>query len=141
MEQVNWQHIRFTGIIFTRSVIDESTADGVPSYARAWQQKADCVLVDIPSGILRRAHEQVKSKASFDEENSGIPATGLCAVFELYGETEQSVEVDQNNLNDLEQDMDRQIMSWSDSRLSYRTETSTDSVKEAELFHEDFLID
>lgn len=140
---VHWPHIRFTGVIFTRALINDSTPDGVPSYASAWQHKADCVLVDIPMGILRRAQERVKKGASSSQQDALFleitKSAGLCAVYELYGSSKEEAEGAQKILNNLEEDLKKQIITWSDTRLSYRTETNINTSAGADLFHDNFV--
>lgn len=140
IQKVQWSHIRFTGVIFTRSLIDDSAPDGVPSYASEWQYKADCVLVDIPMGILRRAEERVKKGSSHQELFlETTKCAGLCAVYELYGSSKAEADGAQKILNNLEEDLKKQIITWSDTRLSYRTETNINTTAGAELFHENLI--
>lgn len=104
--------------------MDEDPADGVPPHAREWQRRADCVLVDIPPGIIQRATRNVALKARKSGTSGTIPQISkICAVFEMYGLSRRSTQIFQKYFAIEEKDFEKQILAWSDYRLTLRTET------------------
>lgn len=137
VERTQWPYVRFTGIIFTRSYTDDDLTGGVPPYAREWERRADCVLVDIPPGIIQRAVQRVTARARSELSFEPISQiSSLCAVFEMYGISSQAAYFSQKYLTFEEQDFEKQALAWSDQRLSFRTETDLSNISGPELFQD-----
>lgn len=111
--------------------------DGVPSYAREWERRVDCVLVDIPPGIVQRAVQRVATKTRNNLSSESISQiSNLCAVFEMYGISSQAAYFSQKYLSFEENDFEKQALAWSDHRLAFRTETDLTNVSGPELYQD-----
>lgn len=120
-----------------RMDIDDATPDGVPSSLSEFQSRADIVFIEIPPGILQRARRQLAESDASQVQT--FLESNWCALFEIFGETPETSNISQNILTDLHRDLNQQLISWSDRRMTLRTETDLSRTDGPELFHEDYL--
>lgn len=141
---MKWPYVRFTGVVFTRSKVDDDTPDGIPADMSKWQNRPDIAIIDVPPGIVARAQKQT-SPATSSSPPASPPAPlasadeQWCALFELYGQSGEVAGVSQDILSELDADIDKQLVTWSDRRHSLRTETDLHNSRAPEIFHEDHL--
>lgn len=134
---MNWPYIRFSGIVFKRSKIDDDVADGIPLQFSELQRSGDTLFIDIPPGILQRACKQLTPQTIHQTQD--WLDSKWCAVFEIFGETSEMANISRKFKADFKEDLYLQLNSWSDRRLSLRTETDLSQPDGHELFHEDHL--
>lgn len=139
---MKWPYIRFTGVVFQRCKVNNDTPDGIPAHLSQWKNKADVVIVDLPAGMVskalqRRAARTGRSDSQVPHDKRETPS--WCALFEVYGENSELAQIDQNILTNFNEDIDTQLNSWSDHRLSMRTETDLNDPTGPQVFHEDYL--
>lgn len=125
---MKWPYVRFTGVVFVRCSVDEQP-DGVPMALSRWSRRADMVVVSLPTSMVSKAGAMVGQ----DREGE------WCGIFELYGEDAEMARIYQNISNHADRDIDLQMKSWSDHRLTLRTETDLNNPNGPQPFHEDFL--
>lgn len=131
-DALGWTCIRFTGLMFERLPISEETADGIPEHLRELQERVDYRFIDVPPGIVQRAKEM----SGYTRDISKLR---LCAVFETYGENLDQVQEAEDELRKSKEDIEAQILEWSDVGASMRTETDLLNIRGPELFHESLI--
>ena len=128
VRKIPHQHVRFTGIVFQRPRVVLDWVDGIPAELEPYAKRADFLFINIPPGLVVRA--EASSGATLPEDIS------LCAIFETYGKGD--IAKRQEELDNSEKDLEKQILAWGDFGQSLRTETDLNNPGGAELFHENY---
>lgn len=131
-QAVGWPLVRFTGIVFQRLAVTDENPDGVPDSVEEFRKKVDYSFVDVPPGVLSRAAQE----SGFSGDTGHMH---ICAIFETYGVDRDEVAAAQEERRKSEEDLDKQLLAWSDVGQSMRTETDVLNVSGPELFHESFI--
>lgn len=111
---------------------EQSDGDGVPFSFRDLAKRVDMVLVDVPPLLVQRAARN--SKHVLDAQRARI-----VAIFETYGHTRKGLATSQNQHAEIENELQKQRLAWSDHGNNLRTETRIMNPRGVELFEDDYL--
>lgn len=129
---LGWRFIKFSGIIFEKVAISETSPNGIPECLQHFYLRADYSVIDIPPGILHQASANTLPDLDVQQVH-------LSALFEKYGAPAVVMSAAQKDLSDFEYDLERQLLSWSNTGESRRTETDVLSPNGVELFQESLI--